>query len=273
MKKRFGFTLAEVLITVGVLGVVAALTLPNIKLAYSKKVTLAQLQKTYSYMANTIEMSEYHNGKVKRWDLDMPAKDFFEKYFKNYMKYALEMSSSQLELPEGERKFINGSKVTGEASDAVYKTYKKDSPENQQGYHIIMMDGSMISLYKIRATEGSSIKFDAFVIVIDTNGESSPNTLGKDIFVFTLSKNAGFIPVGECANGRAPMGSGVSGISRTCTGGANPTPNNARKMYNGTSSMTSPTYSCNSEYKGYWCAALIKLDGWKMEKYYPWGKH
>ena len=41
MKK--GFTLAEVLITLGIIGVVAALTLPSLITNYRKKQTVAQL--------------------------------------------------------------------------------------------------------------------------------------------------------------------------------------------------------------------------------------
>ena len=50
MKK--GFTLAEVLITLGVIGVVAALTLPGIMQSYQKKVYVAQLQRVFNEVAN-----------------------------------------------------------------------------------------------------------------------------------------------------------------------------------------------------------------------------
>ena len=50
-KKFFAFTLAEVLITLGIIGVVAALTLPTLISKHQKKVYSAQLKKTI----NTIE--------------------------------------------------------------------------------------------------------------------------------------------------------------------------------------------------------------------------
>ena len=40
MKTKFGFTLAEVLITLGIIGVVAALTLPSLVTNYQKQVTV-----------------------------------------------------------------------------------------------------------------------------------------------------------------------------------------------------------------------------------------
>ena len=38
MKTKFGFTLAEVLITLGIIGVVAALTLPSLVTNYQKQI-------------------------------------------------------------------------------------------------------------------------------------------------------------------------------------------------------------------------------------------
>ena len=48
MKKRFGFTLAEVLITLGIIGVVAAMTMPILYTNIQKKTTVAKLQKAIS---------------------------------------------------------------------------------------------------------------------------------------------------------------------------------------------------------------------------------
>lgn len=43
--KKFGFTLAEVLITLGVIGVVAALTLPSVVANYQKQKTVSFVKK------------------------------------------------------------------------------------------------------------------------------------------------------------------------------------------------------------------------------------
>ena len=50
--KNFGFTLAEVLITLGVIGVVAAMTLPTVIQKQQKKQTAVRLQKFYNVMSN-----------------------------------------------------------------------------------------------------------------------------------------------------------------------------------------------------------------------------
>ena len=46
MKK--GFTLSEILITLGIVGVVAVLTVPSVMKNYRNRMYVAQLQKTYS---------------------------------------------------------------------------------------------------------------------------------------------------------------------------------------------------------------------------------
>ena len=50
---RLGFTLAEVLITLGIIGVVAALTMPVLVANYSKKADVAKLKKAYTVIRNT----------------------------------------------------------------------------------------------------------------------------------------------------------------------------------------------------------------------------
>ena len=53
--KRAAFTLAEVLITLGIIGVVAALTLPTVISNYKKQVTVPKLQKAYSTINNAFK--------------------------------------------------------------------------------------------------------------------------------------------------------------------------------------------------------------------------
>lgn len=50
----FGFTLAEVLITLGIIGVVAALTIPALISNYRSKVAVTQLKKMYSVMSQAL---------------------------------------------------------------------------------------------------------------------------------------------------------------------------------------------------------------------------
>ena len=62
MKKRFGFTLAEVLITLGIIGVVAAMTIPTLIQNTNSSRWSSQYKKTISTLSNAIEMAQAHHG-------------------------------------------------------------------------------------------------------------------------------------------------------------------------------------------------------------------
>ncbi len=65
---KFGFTLAEVLITLAIIGIVAALTIPALLQRYQEKMTEARLAKFYSMMNQAIQMSTIENGAPETWD-------------------------------------------------------------------------------------------------------------------------------------------------------------------------------------------------------------
>lgn len=61
-KKHAAFTLAEVLITLGVIGIIAAMTIPTIMTAYKKHVVETRLARTYSIITQTIKLAEENYG-------------------------------------------------------------------------------------------------------------------------------------------------------------------------------------------------------------------
>ena len=61
------FTLAEVLITLGITGIVASLTLPLLISSHNKSVTETRLSKEYNVFSNAIKLSEIDNGVMSDW--------------------------------------------------------------------------------------------------------------------------------------------------------------------------------------------------------------
>ena len=59
--RKIAFTLAEVLITLGIIGVVAALTLPSVIERHQKLETVTKLKKAYSTLSQAIERAKVDN--------------------------------------------------------------------------------------------------------------------------------------------------------------------------------------------------------------------
>ncbi len=93
--KKAAFTLTEVLITLGIIGVVAALTISNVIQDYQKKQTVVQLRKVYNDINNAVKLSEVDNGPMSQWDYVQRTcyvyeciAPFLEKYYLPYFKDA-----------------------------------------------------------------------------------------------------------------------------------------------------------------------------------------
>lgn len=93
MKKAF--TLAEVLITLGIIGIVAAMTLPTLIGKYQKKQTVTQLKKAYTEISQLLKMSELDNGSMEYWDYTMSGQDFYNLYIKPYIKNVRAIPNSE----------------------------------------------------------------------------------------------------------------------------------------------------------------------------------
>ncbi len=91
MKKK-AFTLAEVLITLGIIGVVAALTIPTLMQKYRKNVIETRLKQANSMLINAAKLSEVDYG-LNHVREDFVAKDpdvaleMFNKYYAPYIKF------------------------------------------------------------------------------------------------------------------------------------------------------------------------------------------
>ena len=81
------FTLAEVLITLGIIGVLAALTIPVLNNKYKQKVIEVKFAKIYSELTNAFNAGAIENNAeyfMASWQ--MPFDDYCEYVYKNYLK-------------------------------------------------------------------------------------------------------------------------------------------------------------------------------------------
>ena len=76
------------MITLGIIGVVAAITLPALITNYQKKQTVEQLKNVYSTLEQAFKMSEFENGFSNEWVTDgstivneQVVTEYFDMYF------------------------------------------------------------------------------------------------------------------------------------------------------------------------------------------------
>lgn len=84
--RNAAFTLAEELITLGIIGIVAALTLPTLVAKHRAETIEKKLAKYYTNMNQAFTMSELENGSHENWDYTLSSWDFYNKYLAKYLQ-------------------------------------------------------------------------------------------------------------------------------------------------------------------------------------------
>ena len=168
--RKTAFTLAEVLITLGIIGVVAALTLPMLIADYRKKEIPVRLKKFYSTLENALTLSSLKNGPINYWDFPNKQSDYeqINNFFKTYL-----------------RPYIIGIKECDNTFDSKSCNKIRNNFTEQKGTEgyvpiYIMPDGSCFKLTTGGAGDwGTNLHF-----FYDYNCMGHPNMLDKDIFEF-----------------------------------------------------------------------------------------
>ena len=187
-RKRAAFTLAEVLITLGIIGVVAALTMPALIANYRHKVLETQFKKQYSIIQQALLQVENSEG-MKATNANFPPTTFAPVFFKQ-LSVIVDCKSSGCEKMDLE----SAGGIYANLTSKTYKTYNKSTYINSTLFddgQVMTTDGSFIMLN--HSTSGQRI-----TITVDTNGyKNSPNIWGYDLFTFDiLESNGKLAPMG-----------------------------------------------------------------------------
>lgn len=206
--KEKGFTLAEVLITLAIIGVVAAITIPTLIRNYQEKVTVIKVKKMYSVLSQAYQRYLADNGKSEFIQID--DEDSAEKVFKifePYLKISEDCTANGTKncFYSGKYIFLNGNKWT----DDIYA--------GNRNYHVRLNDGSALIF---RGSDNASAEQGKqegnldynLQAYYDVNGASGPNTQGKDVFTFIFNDN-GAIPLGLDSGGQTLCLGGKHGQS------------------------------------------------------------
>ena len=174
------FTLSETLITLGIIGVVAAMTLPALIVNYRKHVTITGLKKVYSQLTQAVKLSQNKNGEIEYWDLTLDSDIFMEKYIVPFIKSIDKTSAREINTIIN-YKYLNGQTITEYSVDGTNTSVRK------------LADGTIIFVDSWIPADGSYR-----TVMVDINGYRRPNVLGKDLFSFIINKTNGFSPFGSC---------------------------------------------------------------------------
>lgn len=191
MNKNFkkAFTLSEVLITVGIIGVVAAVTTPTVVANYRKQTYVTQLRKI-SYeieQAADLYMTDHSVNNLNRLRTSAELQNFITNYFKvvkncnsRYLPCFAEeyhaMNGAGPMKPAGglcnvTATFANGASICAD-SEAMEPIENPDDPDNP------------IHSSNTAGTGGEVVAFE-----VDINGRKGPNIYGRDYFTFELYPN------------------------------------------------------------------------------------
>ena len=174
MKKK-GFTLAEALVALAVVGVVAAMTVPQIAIGVQKKQAGAMLAKAYAQIEQGMQnyVQAYNDTSadgsfVEKWT-DIPNKDIKVLMTYSGAKFVKELNSG----------------------DFMIKTRPGSGGSIGSG-------GDLYRFNKLPVEFEVSQFLWSYNIMVDVNGiENKPNTYGVDVFRFKLDPNGGFEPEGK----------------------------------------------------------------------------
>lgn len=195
--KILGFTLAEVLIVLGIIGIVAEMTIPTLINNFQTKVTITNLKKVYSEFSQAYTLSAQENGTPDTWGLTEGDAAGAVTLINKFIPY-LRISKQCVGTAASDYK--------GCFPDIVYKRLDNDPSVNINSLDIyqkvILSDGTLVAFQVTSATcnpvygiTNNPNKGACGGITVDINGFKSPNQLGKDVFFFWITKS-GIIPVG-----------------------------------------------------------------------------
>ena len=172
------FTLAEVLITLGIIGVVAAITIPGLINNYKANKLRTQFLKSYSTIQQAFKLMQEDDVSLD------PTTYATYTYYKTFMKYLQAPTDCGL----GDKKIYPCAYIRNSA-DPAFKYYKTlDGANASTSYfddgQIALQDGTLLMFENTDNTNGDATRV---LVSVDLNGvKNPPNRWGYDVFTFQL---------------------------------------------------------------------------------------
>ena len=167
--KQSAFTLAEVLVTLGIIGVVSAMTVPTLMQNYQRQSYVTQLHKTYNEMSQALLRYQTDKNAINLTEAGMTSQDAVNDFIKTYFKTVQECGTVN-------SCFASSYKTL---SGATLPTYYF-TMQNVKAY--VLANGVSVrpgyNTDECAASNGVRI----VAVAIDINGKKGPNIGGRDLF-------------------------------------------------------------------------------------------
>lgn len=188
MKKAF--TLAEVLITLSIIGLISVLTIPSLVKNYKNKLYAASIEKIYSQITDAVQavMNDEHSSEFYKTTAGVLPDDNEDGSKKDcasttmgscwFMRNYLSVAKGMVDCTS---KKINGDKGTRPVCVAdEYTTPSAEGSMIHFGNCVQTVSGAAVCM-TLNPTNGVTSVF------VDTNGPAQPNFTGVDVFVMNIS--------------------------------------------------------------------------------------
>lgn len=190
------FTLAEVLITLGIIGVVAAMTIPTLKAHLFEKQIVNKFKQSYSIINNAIRLMEENEdcqGSSCYEKYEAPEIEAIASNIDQHFKY-----SDKKCYPHEYRKtaisWLPLKTYALDGTQALYSVYSIGgtlTADKSGSCYYKLYNGAVVAMSRMNAFNNSRV----LNIVIDANGKSGPNRVGKDMFpVTSFGDNYNLVP-------------------------------------------------------------------------------
>lgn len=230
-----GFTLSEVLITLGIIGIIAAFTIPGVITKYQKKIVEENLKASYQMFFTAINLALADNGNQIPIDKEFfEDTNFLNKYINPYLNAVKQYNGKHIKIS-----------IPNKESESII-AYNKN-------WFCINSGICYTQIYSGGVNQDNGYTWLNYIyIIVDINGTKKPNRVGRDVFYFNVNLNID----GKAKTNKKPM---LSGFVYNLNSNAE-----REKM----------KYQCSSNSAGWssgsGCTALIMNDNWKILDDYPW---
>lgn len=182
-----GFTLAEVLITLVIIGIIAAITIPSLMNKTNEQETVVAVKKAYSVFGQAFQRMVAENGEIYPSTLGADSIEATTNFAEKFIPYLNTQKICGIKTGEdcwatsnnGVYKFLDGSE---------WADWNNVATE----YKFVLGDGTFVGIHSdnVYDSRGTSeaLQYSFATINVDINGDKGPNVCGIDVFGFIVTK-------------------------------------------------------------------------------------